>query len=92
MDDNFKLYSEMERYEIINVNDGEKHNYLSNNDIVIDNEGNFKLLVINSNNKRGLSFFGGNEFMEIPWEYVKKIGARTIIIDIEENLIKKTRL
>lgn len=91
MSDNIKLYSEMERYEIINVNDGEKYNYLANNDIVIDNEGNFKLLILTNNNNK-FSFFSASEFMEIPWEYVKKIGARTIIIDVEENLIKKTRL
>ena len=39
MSENIKLYSDMERYEIINVNDGDKFNYLGNNDIVIDEDG-----------------------------------------------------
>lgn len=91
MNENVKLYSEMERYEIINVNDGEKYNFLGNNDIVIDNEGNFKLLIVN-NNQSKFNFFSSNEFLEIPWEYVKKIGAKTIIVDIEDSLIKRSKL
>lgn len=91
MSDNIKLFSEMERYEIINVNDGEKYNYLSNNDVIIDEDGNLKLLILNTNYNR-FSFFGSSEYIEVPWEYVKKIGLRTIIIDADEQMLKKTRL
>lgn len=71
MSENTKLYSEIEKFEIININDGEKYNYLSNNDIVIDEEGAFKLLIIGINNNK-FSLFNNNEFIEIPWDYVKK--------------------
>ncbi|MCM0648574.1 YlmC/YmxH family sporulation protein [Clostridium swellfunianum] len=91
MSDNVKYFSEMERYEIININDGEKYNYLSSNDIVIDEQGNFKFLILNDTRSR-FSLFGGNEFIEVPWEYIKKIGSRTIIIDAEESILKKTRV
>jgi YlmC/YmxH family sporulation protein len=91
MSDNIKLFSEMERYEIINVYDGEKYNYLSNNDVVIDEDGSLKLLILN-NNQSKLSFFGSSEFIEVPWQYVKKIGLRTIIIDADDQMLKKTRL
>lgn len=90
MSDNIKYYSEMERYEIININDGEKYNYLSNNDIVIDEKGNLKFLILNDSKTR-FSFFGGNEFIEVPWDYVKKIGSKTIIIDVDESVLKKSR-
>ncbi len=90
MSENTKLYSEIEKFEIININDGEKYNYLSNNDIVIDEEGAFKLLIIGINNNK-FSLFNNNEFIEIPWDYVKKIGAKTIILDAEEENIKKSR-
>jgi len=82
MSENYKFYSDLERYEIININDGEKYNFLGSNDIVIDDDGNFKLLVVN-NNQSKFSFFGNTEFLEIPWEYIKKIGAKTIIVDIK---------
>ncbi|WP_139904574.1 YlmC/YmxH family sporulation protein [Clostridium thermarum] len=91
MGDNSKLYSEIEKYEIINVNDGEKYNYLANNDVIIDENGYLKLIILNKSQSK-FSFFSNNEFLEVPWECVKKIGLRTIIIDADEQSIKKTRL
>ncbi|MFT8314706.1 MAG: YlmC/YmxH family sporulation protein [Clostridium sp.] len=88
---NIKLYSEIEKYEIINVNDGEKYAALSNNDIIIDDDGNMKLLILNEN-RSGLSFFNKSDFLEVSWQYVKKIGTRTIIIDVEDNDLKKSQL
>ncbi|MCR4944437.1 MAG: YlmC/YmxH family sporulation protein [Clostridium sp.] len=87
-----KLLSEIGRYELININDGEKYDCLQNNDLIVDDEGNIKYLVVNiSSSKLGL-FSNSKEFLEIPWNCVKKIGARTIILDAEENEIKKTSL
>jgi YlmC/YmxH family sporulation protein len=63
MSEHAKMLSEIERYEIININDGEKYNYLANNDIIIDEEGNFRLLILNDN-KAKFSFFGGSEYLE----------------------------
>ena len=36
----------MERYEIININDGDKYNYLGNNDVIIDEEWKFEIFNI----------------------------------------------
>ena len=91
MSENIKLFSEMERYEIINVNDGEKYNYLGNNDILVDEDGNIKLLILNKDQNR-FNFLNNKEYLEVPWEYVKKIGLRTIIIDADEQVLKKTKL
>ena len=91
MGENIKLYSQLERYEIININDGEKYNLLGNNDVVIDDEGFFKMLVV-TNSQSKLSLFNNTEFLEMPWEYVKKIGVKTIIVDIKESLIKRNKL
>lgn len=90
MSENIKLYSEIEKYEIINVNDGDRFNCLGNNDIIIDEDGNLKLLVLNENSSK-FSLFSKSEFIEVPWEYVKKIGSKTIIIDVDEKILKKTR-
>ena len=56
MEDNIKLYSEMERYEIININDGDKYSNLGSNDVVIDENGLLKFLIINDGNSK-FSFF-----------------------------------
>jgi len=90
MSDNFKYYSEMERYEIININDGEKYNYLSNNDIIVDENGYLKILILNQV-KNKFTLWGSNDFIEVPWEFVKKIGTRTIIIDFEEQNMKRSK-
>lgn len=89
MSDNVKLYSEIEKYEIINLNDGDKFNLLGNNDIIIDENGEFKYLILNDNKPR-FSFFGKTDFIEVPWEYVKKLGSKTIIIDIDNSMYKKS--
>lgn len=89
MSDNVKLYSEIEKYEIINLNDGDKFNLLGNNDIIIDENGEFKYLILNDNKSR-FSFFGKTDFIEVPWEYVKKLGSKTIIIDIDNSMYKKS--
>lgn len=88
MSENLKLYSEMEGYEVINVNDGNKFSCLGNNDVIIDENGNFKMLVL-TNNKSKIGLFSKNEFIEVPWEYVRKIGTKTVIIDADEELLKK---
>ena len=49
-DNTIKTLSEIENFEIINVNDGEKYNYLSNNDIIVDGEGRLKFLIVNLSN------------------------------------------
>ncbi|MDP4144356.1 MAG: YlmC/YmxH family sporulation protein [Bacillota bacterium] len=92
MSEDIKLYSEIERYEIINVNDGEKYSTLSNNDIIIDEQGNLKYLILNET-KSGFSFFNSKpDFSEVPWQYVKKIGTRTIIIDIEQDMLRESHI
>lgn len=90
MEDKLKLYSDIERCEIININNGEKYNYLCDNDIIIDENGKFKLLIVNNNNKFHFNLFRNNDFLEIPWEYVNKVATKTIIVDIDESDFRKS--
>jgi len=91
MEDNIKLYGEMERYEIININDGDKYSNLGSNDVVIDENGLLKFLIINEGSSK-FNFFKNNDIIEVPWEYVKKIGSRTIIIDVDNEFLKKSHI
>lgn len=89
---NIKYLSELERYELININDGEKYDYLQNNDLVIDDEGNIKYLLIDASTSK-LSFFGSaREIIEIDWACVKKVGAKTIILDADEHDIRRAKV
>ena len=89
---NVKYLSEIEKYEIININDGEKYSSLSNNDIIVDETGDLRYLIINLGSGKFSLFSQGDEYLEIAWEKVKRIGAKTIILDVEQDEIKKTKL
>lgn len=89
LSDNVKLYSEIEKYEIININDGDRFNCLGNNDVIIDESGNLKILLLNDI-KSKFSLFSKSEFIEVPWDCVKKIGSKTIIIDADQKKLKRT--
>lgn len=91
MSENIKTLSELERFEIININDGEKYLFSANNDIILDKDGNLKYLILNASSSK-FTFFGSGEFLEIPWEYVRKVGANTIILDADDSVIKRARL
>lgn len=91
MDEKYRYLSEMEKYEIININDGDKYSVLGNNDIVIDENGELKLLLLNDGKNNKL-FFKGNDMLEVSWEYVKKIGSKTIIIDVDGDTLRKTHI
>ena len=82
--------SELERYEIFNLESAEKYDSAQNIDIIIDEEGYLKCLVVGiSANK--FSFFGSKEYVEIPWECVTKVGTNVIVISAEEGKIKRAR-
>lgn len=91
MSENIKYLSEIEKYEIINVNDGEKYDILASNDIIVDENGDLKLLLLNIGGGK-FGFFSSGEYYEIDWEYVRKIGAKTIILDVEQEMIRKANL
>lgn len=91
MEEKYRYLSDMERYEIININDGDKYSILGNNDIVIDESGDLKLLLL-SDGKSNKLFFKNSELLEVSWEYVKKIGSKTIIIDVEGETLKKSHI
>ncbi|NEZ46096.1 YlmC/YmxH family sporulation protein [Clostridium niameyense] len=90
MEENMKYFSDMEKYEIINVNDGDKYGFLESNDVVIDEDGYLKYLLLN-NSSKNFGLFSKSSFIEVSWDFVKKIGSRTIILDADGKDLKKIR-
>lgn len=88
MESNIKHFSELERFEIININDGDKYSYLGNNDVIIDSEGRLKLIILNKNRSR-FTLFTRDDYNEVSWDSVRKIGSRTIIIDVDNEDYRK---
>ena len=80
-DKNIRYLSELEKYD-----------YLQNNDLIIDDEGNIKYLLIDASSSKFSIFGGSREILEIDWSSVQKVGAKTIILDADENSIKRAKI
>lgn len=86
----YRLLSELERYEIFNTEEAEKYDTQQALDFIIDENGNLKFIVAAvAGSKLGL--FSSREYVEIPWEYVSKIGANVIVVSADKNKIKRAR-
>lgn len=76
-----RLLSQLLNYDIININDGNKYGTLRENQVAIDKDGKFKLLII-KDFPRILVGLPNDDSSSVPWDSVKRIGVKTIIIDV----------
>lgn len=86
-----KLLSDLEKFEIFNLESAEKYDTAQNIDFIIDESGYLKFLVVGISNNKFSFFGGGREYVEIPWECVTKVGANVIVISADEGKIKRAR-
>ncbi len=75
--------------EIVNLNTGERLGVVAQADLVIDEAtGNIVKLLI-PEERTQFSLFGERDYIEVPWENVKKIGNDMIIIEQDERKKRK---
>ena len=77
----YRLLSDLERYEIFNTEEAEKYDTQQALDFII--------VAAVAGSKLGL--FGGREYVEIPWNYITKIGANVIVVSADKDKIKRAR-
>ncbi|TGY43990.1 YlmC/YmxH family sporulation protein [Clostridium sartagoforme] len=86
----YRLLSDLERYEIFNTEEAEKYDTQQALDFIIDENGNLQFIVAAvAGSKLGL--FGGREYVEIPWNYITKVGTNVIVVSAEKDKIKRAR-
>lgn len=74
--------SEFGNKEIVNLNDGKRLGLVEDSDLVIDeNTGKINSIIVYETS--GSIFRSKQNYIEIPWGSVKKIGNDMIIIEIE---------
>ena len=73
------LLSELQNKTLINILDGKNVGNII--DVKIDSEKGSIISLIIAPNKKGL-FSGKNNYSEIEWKNIKKIGEDVILIDI----------
>ncbi|MGL5086256.1 MAG: YlmC/YmxH family sporulation protein, partial [Clostridium sp.] len=86
----YRLLSELERYEIFNTEEAEKYDTQQGLDFIIDEKGNLQFIVAAVSGSK-IGFFGGREYVEIPWGYVTKVGANVIVVSAQKDRIKRVR-
>ncbi len=69
--------SELSRKEIIDISKGEKIIPRGELDMIIDERGKVHFLLVDDGKKM---FFFGNRYRKIPWESIKNIHEKIIII------------
>ncbi|GAB6170133.1 YlmC/YmxH family sporulation protein [Clostridium carnis] len=86
----YRVLSDIERYEIFNTEEAEKYDTQQALDFIIDEEGNLQFIVAAVAGSK-FGFFGGREYVEIPWGYVTKVGANVIVVSADRGKIKRAR-
>lgn len=89
-DNGLKMLSELERFEIFNLESAEKYDNAQNIDFIIDENGYIKYMIVGVNGSK-FSFLSSREYVEIPWDCVTKVGANVIVISADETKIKRAR-
>lgn len=75
------LFSELGNKEIVNLNNGERLGLISSTDLLIDEDGYIKALLV-PDKRVQFNIFKEGKDMEIPWSLIKKIGNDMIIVEI----------
>lgn len=90
-DSRYKLFSELERYEIFNTEEAEKYDSNQALDIIIDDDGEIQFVVAAVAGSKLGFFSSAREYVEIPWEFVTKIGTNVIVVSADKDRIKRVR-
>lgn len=71
--------------EIVNLNDGGRLGILAESDLLVDERnGKIRALLV-PDFRNQFSIFSDKNFVEIPWDCVRKIGNDMIILEMEEE-------
>jgi YlmC/YmxH family sporulation protein len=76
--------SELGDKEIVNLANGSRHGQLANAELLFDeNQGSIKAILV-PDFRGKMNFFGSKDFLQLPWEAIRKIGEDIIIFDAPE--------
>ncbi|NLV75547.1 MAG: YlmC/YmxH family sporulation protein [Tissierellia bacterium] len=79
------LLDELGGKEIVNLNNGERLGIIADCDILVDEKTGKILSLLIPERKIQFKLFTENNYIEIPWHTIKKIGNDMIIIELDHN-------
>lgn len=69
--------------EIVNLANGSRHGQLADSELLFDpKQGKIKALLVPEYKNR-FGFGRGGEFLQLPWNCIRKIGEDIIIVDAD---------
>ena len=67
--------------EIVNLANGSRHGQLANAELLFDeNQGKIKAILVPDYHGK-MSFLSSKEFLQLPWNSIRKIGEDIIIFE-----------
>lgn len=76
------MLSDLGGKEIVNLNNGERLGIIADSDIIVDEKTGKILTLIVPERKLQFKLFAENDYIEIPWHAIRKIGNDMIIIEL----------
>lgn len=81
---NIMKLSDLGDKEIVNLANGCRHGQLAEAELLFDtNQGRIKAILVPNENDR-FSFWRNKDYLQLPWNAIRKIGEDIIIFDIAE--------
>ncbi|HHY91286.1 MAG TPA: YlmC/YmxH family sporulation protein [Clostridiales bacterium] len=79
------LLSKLGGKEIVNLNDGRRLGVLAESELLINpKNGKIKAILV-PDFRNQFALFNDKNFLEIPWDSIRKIGNDMVIIELEDE-------
>ena len=71
--------------EIVNLANGSRHGQLANAELLFDEHQGIIRAILVPGDRGKMSFFGNKDYLQLPWNAIRKIGEDIIIFEAPEN-------
>ncbi len=71
--------------EIVNLANGCRHGQLANAELLFDEQQGIIKAILVPDDRGKIGFFGGKDFLQLPWSAIRKIGEDIIIFETPES-------
>jgi len=70
--------------EIVNLANGSRHGQLSSAELLFDEHTGIIKAILVPDNRGKINLFGNKDFLQLPWNAIRKIGEDIIIFEAPE--------
>lgn len=71
--------------EIVNLANGSRYGQLANAELLFDEQQGYIRAILVPEERGRMNFFGNRDFLQLPWNSIRKIGEDIIIIESPDS-------